>query len=286
MITLILSGLATGAVYALVAIGYNIVFVSSKTFNFAHAQFMMVGAFVAYAGIVLLNLPAILAALIAAVAVGLLALAEYYSAIRPVRDVHSILVTTLGASILLDGATQLVAGPSALQVPFFAGNNPITFLGGQAFPVEIGLIILVIVIVAAFVIYGRFSLTGLALRGMSEDREAAQLRGINVRRLALGAFIFSGLLAGAVGVFVGPQTYAVATLGASFALKGFVVLAIGGFGSMPGTLIGGAVVGLAEAFAARYFGSTYANLTVFVILIAILLIKPGGLFVRTGERAV
>ncbi len=125
---------------------------------------------------------------------GVLALAEYYSAIRPVKDVHSILVTTLGASILLDAGTQLVAGPSALQVPFFGGNNPITFLGGQAFPVEIGLIVLVIVIVVAFVIYGRFSLTGLALRGMSEDREAAQLRGINVRRLALGAFIFSGPL--------------------------------------------------------------------------------------------
>lgn len=284
--TLLLSGLGLGAVYALVAIGYNIVFVSSKTFNFAQAQLMMVGAFVAYGCIVLLNLPAILSALIAAVAVGLLAAGEYFVAIRPVKDVHNILVTTLGASILLDGATQLIGGTDPLQVPFFGGDSAIDFLGGRVYPVELALIVVVVLLVIGLVIYGRLSLTGLALRGMSEDREAAQLRGVNVRRLAVAAFIFSGALAGAVAIFVGPKTFAVSTLGASLALKGFVVLAIGGFGSMPGTLVGGAVVGLAEALAARYLGAEFANLTVFVILIAILLVKPAGLFVRARERTV
>lgn len=284
--TLILSGLGIGAVYALVAIGYNVVFVSSKTFNFAQAQLMMVGAFVAYGSIVLLHLPVIVAALISAAAVGLLAAVEYFAAIRPVRDAHNILVTTLGASILLDGATQLVGGTQPLQVPFFGGDNAINFLGGRVYPVELALVAVAVIVVVGFVLYGRLSLTGLALRGMSEDSEAAQLRGVNIRRLALGAFIFSGVLAGVLGVVVGPKTFAVATLGASLALKGFVVLAIGGFGSMPGTLIGGAVVGLAESFAARYAGSEYANLTVFVILVAILLIKPAGLFVRSRERTV
>lgn len=284
--TLIWSGLALGAVYALVAIGYNIVFVSSKTFNFAQAQLMMVGAFVAYFGIVILQWPIILAALLAAVAVGLVAYLEYISAIRPVRDPHNILVTTLGASIFLNGATQLIGGGEPLRVPFFAGDGAIDVLGGRVYPVEIALVIVVVLIVIGFGIYGRVSLTGLALRGMSEDSEAAQLRGVNIKHLAVMAFIFSGVLAGVLGVLVGPKTYAVATLGASLALKGFVVLAIGGFGSMPGTLVGGLLVGLAEALASRYLGGEFANLAVFFILIVVLLVRPAGLFVRSRERSV
>jgi len=285
-VTLIWSGLALGAVYALVAIGYNIVFVSSKTFNFAQAQLMMVGAFVAYFGIVILQWPIILAALLAAVAVGLVAYLEYISAIRPVRDPHNILVTTLGASIFLNGATQLIGGGEPLRVPFFAGDGAIDVLGGRVYPVEIALVIVVVLIVIGFGIYGRVSLTGLALRGMSEDSEAAQLRGVNIKHLAVMAFIFSGVLAGVLGVLVGPKTYAVATLGASLALKGFVVLAIGGFGSMPGTLVGGLLVGLAEALASRYLGGEFANLAVFFILIVVLLVRPAGLFVRSRERSV
>jgi branched-chain amino acid transport system permease protein len=285
-VTLILSGLALGAVYALVAIGYNIVFVSSKTFNFAHAQLMMVGAFVGYAGLVILQLPVIVAALFAGLAVGLLAFLEYIAAIRPVKDIHNILVTTLGASIFLDGATQLVAGGEPLRVPFMFGDDAIDFLGGRVYPVELALVVTVVLVVLGFIIYGRVSLTGLALRGMSEDSEVAQLRGVNVKRLAVLAFIFSGVLAGVLGVIVGPKTFAVATLAASLAIKGFVVLAIGGFGSMPGTLVGGLIVGLAEAFAARYLGSEFASITVFVILIVILLVRPGGLFVRSRERTV
>lgn len=284
--TLIWGGLALGAVYALVAIGYNIVFVSSKTFNFAQAQLMMVGAFVAYFGIVILKWPTLLAALLAAIAVGVVAYLEYIAAIRPVRDPHNILVTTLGASIFLNGATQLIGGGEPLRVPFFAGDDAIDFLGGRVYPVEIALIIVVLLLVVGFGIYGRVSLTGLALRGMSEDSEAAQLRGVNIKHLAVMAFIFSGLLAGALGVLVGPKTFAVATLGASLALKGFVVLAIGGFGSMPGTLVGGLLVGLAEALASRYLGGEFANLAVFFILIVILLARPAGLFVRARERSV
>ena len=161
--TLILSGLGIGAVYALVAIGYNIVFVSSKTFNFAQAQLMMVGAFVTYGAIVLLKLPAFAGALIAMVAVAIVALVEYIVAVRPVKDVHNILVTTLGASIMLDGATQLVGGSEPLRVPFFGGDDAIDFLGGRVYPVELALVVVVVVLVIGLVVYGKVSLTGLAL---------------------------------------------------------------------------------------------------------------------------
>ena len=284
--TLLWSGLALGAVYALVAVGYNIVYVSSKTFNFAHAQLMMLGAFIAYSGLVSWSLVTPLVLLIALALVGAAAAIEQLIAVRPVRDTHNILVTTLGASMFIQGFVQLRWGSQPLTVPFFGGNHAIDFLGARVYPIQPVLVLLALVVVVGLMQFGRHSLTGLALLAMSEDREAAQLRGVNVRAMAFGAFVASGILAGIIGVFVGPQTFAVSTLGSSLALKGFVVLAIGGFGSMPGTLVGGAMVGLAEAYASRYLGGEYANLAVFLILITILMVRPAGLFVRTKERVV
>jgi branched-chain amino acid transport system permease protein len=127
---------------------------------------------------------------------------------------------------------------------------------------------------------------GLAMLAIAEDREAALLRGVNVRRLALGAFAFSGLLAGLLGPIIGPQTFAAAGLASAIALYGFVALAIGGFGSLPGGLIGGFVVGFAEEFTVRYMNSNYPDIIVFGILLLVLLLKPNGLFGKSRERAV
>lgn len=284
--TLIWGGLALGAVYALVAVGYNIVFIASKTFNFAQAQLMMIGAFVAYSGLVTWELPWPVVLLMAAAVVGIAAAIEERIAIRPVKDMHNVLVTTLGASIFLDGVAQLTWGSQPLTVPFFGGDEALTLLGGRVYPVELALIALAVILVIGLTQFSRRSITGLALLGMSEDREAAQLRGVDVRKLAFAAFVATGLIAGAVGLFVGPKTFAVSTLGAALALKGFVVLAIGGFGSMEGVLVGGVLVGLTEAFAGRYLGGEFANLSVFLILIAVLMLRPAGLFVRAKERVV
>ncbi|MBC2639828.1 branched-chain amino acid ABC transporter permease [Rhodococcus sp. NPDC056960] len=284
--TIVWSGLALGAVYTLVAIGYNIVFISSHTFNFAQAQLMMVGTFVAYTGLVTLELPVLVVAVIATVTVTILAGFEEIIAVRPVRDHQNQLVTTLGAATLINGATQLIWGSEPLTVPFFGSNDPITILGGRAYPVEVALLILAVVAVIVLGYVGKRTMTGLALLGISEDREAAMLRGVNVRALALGAFAFSGALAGFLGLFVGPKTFAVATLGSALAIKGFVALAIGGFGSLPGALVGGVTVGLVESFAALEVGSQYSNIAVFVVLIAILMVRPAGLFGRVRERVV
>ncbi|TJZ79256.1 branched-chain amino acid ABC transporter permease [Rhodococcus oryzae] len=284
--TILWSGLALGAVYTLVAIGYNIVFVSSNTFNFAQAQLMMVGTFVAYTGLVTLKLPILVVAVMATVTVMILAGLEEVIAVRPVKDHQNQLVTTLGVATLISGATQLIWGSEPLTVPFFGSNEPITLLGGRTYPVEIALLVLAIALVVLLGQFSKRTVTGLALLGISEDREAAMLRGVNVRALALGAFAASGALAGFLGLFVGPKTFAVATLGSALAIKGFVALAIGGFGSLPGALIGGLTVGLVESYAALELGSEYSNIAVFVVLIAILMVRPAGLFGRVRERVV
>ena len=143
------------------------------------------------------------------------------------------------------------------------------------------------VLIAALLIwYSRRSLTGLALLAMAEDREAAVLRGINVKLLAIGAFVASGVLAGLTGPLVGPKTFAVSTLAAALALKGFVALAIGGFGSLPGAMLGGFVVGLVESLSGRWLGSAYPTIMVFAVLVLILMLRPTGLFGRVRERMV
>jgi branched-chain amino acid transport system permease protein len=286
MMTLLWSGLASGAVYALVAIGYNIVFVSSQTFNFAQAQLLMVGAFVAYTGSVTWHLPLAVVALLATGAVLILAAVEERVAVRPVSTPDAQLVTTLGIATLLSGGTQLIWGSQPLSVPFPGSSSVISVFGGRVYPFEIALVLCPVVLVLVLGYLSRRLVLGLALLGMAENREAAILRGVSVRRLALGTFALAGAIAGLVSLLVGPYTFAVATLGSELALKGFVVLAIGGFGSMGGTLVGGMTVGIVEAVAARYLGSQYSDLCVFAVLLIVLFARPAGLFVRTRERVV
>jgi branched-chain amino acid transport system permease protein len=286
MVTLIWSGLASGAVYALVAIGYNIVFVSSQTFNFAQAQLLMVGAFVAYSGTVTFHLPLVVVALMATAAVLLLAAAEERVAVRPVSAPDAQLVTTLGVATLLAGASQLIWGSQPLSVPFPGSSSVISVFGGRVYPFEIALVAAPIGLVIVLGYLSRRLILGLALLGMAENREAAILRGVNVRRLALGTFALAGGVAGLASLLVAPYTFAVATLGSELALYGFVVLAIGGFGSMAGTLVGGLVVGIVGALAARYLGTQYSDLCVFAVLLIVLFARPAGLFVRARERVV
>jgi branched-chain amino acid transport system permease protein len=284
--TLIYAGLSLGAVYALVAIGYNIVFIASRSFNFAQAQLMMIGAFVTYTAYVRFHLPTVVVIVMAMAVVGLVAVIEERIAIRPVADHQTQLITTLGFGTVLTGIAQLIWGTEPLPVPFAGGSGVLTIFGGRVFPVEVALVVFAVALVVVISVYTRRRLNGLAVVAMSQDEEAATLRGISVRRLGLAAFAVTGVLSGLMGAFIGPKTYAVATLGAALALKGFVALAIGGFGSMYGGLLGGLVVGLVEEYVARYLGSPYSNLSVFVVLMLVLMIRPTGVFGRVQERTV
>src|SRR5690625_14135 len=211
--TVVWSGLAIGAIYALVATGYNIVYIAQKTFNFAQAALMMFGTFLVYLGMVTYGLPWWIAAIGATLIVAVIAAVQERVSIRPVKDSHNLLVTTLGVSIILQGVAQLIWGGEPHGIPFFAGDSVIDFFGARVYPVELAIIAITILIVVGLVVFSRRSLLGIALLGMSENTEAATLRGVNVRRFAFFAFVFAGALAGALAIFVGPKTYAVATLG-------------------------------------------------------------------------
>lgn len=286
MMTTIWSGLALGAIYALIALGYHLVFVSSNTFNFAHAQLVMLGVFVSFWGLVTLKLPTVVVLVLAAAVVATVATIEERVAIRTVTGTEGQLITTVGFATLLDGLTQVIWGGEPLQVPFFGSDRVWNVFGGRVFPVELMLMLVAVAVAVLIAFTGRNSMLGLAMLAVSEDREAALMRGINVRALAIGAFAVSGAFAGLLGPIVGPKTFAVATLGSALALKGFVAMAIGGFGSAAGALVGGLSVGMIESLAGRYMGSSYSTLMIFSALLLVLLLKPTGLFGTMRERVV
>jgi len=284
--TTVWAGLSVGAIYVLVALGYNIVFITAGTFNFANANLIMVGVFIAYWGLVQVGLPVFVVFLVAGAGVLLVAGAEERVAFRPVKHHDGHLVTSVGAATLITGVVQLIWGADALQVPFIAKNNPTSVLGGRVVPVELWLIGLALV--GAFGLHAllRWTMVGLASLAASEDREAASLRGVNTRWLGLGGFALSGALAGVIGPFVGPKTFAFAGLAIALALKGFVAMAMGGFGSISGCVVGGFVTGLVEALTARWVGGTYEDLTVFALLLVILMVRPTGLLGERTERII
>ena len=287
--TTIYSGLVSGALYALVALGYNIVFVPTGTFNFAQAQFVMLGTFVAWLGLYFFHWPLALTLVIGVTLGAVIGLIEERTAIRllPGSGVHGELVTTVGVGVVIAGLATLVFGSNPQAVPsLISNNNAITFLNGRIFPSEVLMIITALVVVGVIDQASRRTRVGLASLATAEDKTAAVLRGINVRWLSIGAYMLAGGLCVALGPFIASATFASTSLGNDLALKGFVALAIGGFGSYRGALIGGMTAGMLEALVARYLSADFQNLAVLLLLLTVLIIRPHGLFGRAQARVV
>jgi branched-chain amino acid transport system permease protein len=195
-------------------------------------------------------------------------------------------VTTVGASTAIVGLIGVKWGYLPLSVPFRGPTQELHLLGAVESPVELvtfGAAILGAVLCELFF---RRTRHGQASLAVAEDRDPAMLRGINVSRLSLVAFTVAGAFGGLAGFLVGPITYAVAPLGATFALEGFVALALGGEGSFIGGLLGGLVVGLVSTFATTYLGANYADLAVFALLLLTLALRPTGLGGTARVRSV
>jgi branched-chain amino acid transport system permease protein len=283
----VLSGLSLGAVYTLVAVGFNLTWLVTRAINFAQGAFMVAGMFLAVylqdRGFNALTTFLILVLVGAAVA-----MIEYTVAILPVqkRGDHAELVTTVGALTIIQGVILLLVAQDALKVPSLLSEELIDVPGGRISPAELLLIVVAVVIGVAAHLWTRHTRSGLAARGISEDKEAAMILGVNTLRFSYIAFIASGVLGFGVAQFVGPKTFAVVALAAALSIKGFVVLAIGGLGSNAGALVVGLAVGVLELSIAREFGSSWQNLTVFLVFITVMVARPRGLFGEQKERAV
>lgn len=292
--TILWSGLTTGAIYALVACGYNLILVSSGVLNFAQGAIVMFGGFMGYVAVSNWGLPgpvAILFGIAIGFGVGLL---NELLAIRPLHWAtkgrqavgHTELVTTVGYATVLIGVAGVLWGVNALPVEFPGANTTIEFLGGRLFPLQLAIIGTAVVVGVGLHFWATKTRWGLASLAVAEDRVAASARGINVTFLSLLSFAMAGALAGGVGVLTAPITFATTGLGNALALSGFVAIAIGGLGSQLGSTVGGFFIGLVAAFSARYVGASYEDVAIFVLLLLTLMFRPGGLGSSVRARSV
>jgi len=288
MTTVLIAGLATGAIYAFIALGYNITHLASGALNFAHANLMMLAVFLSMVGLQL-GLNAIIVTVAVAIVVGLLALIEERLAIRLLRNnaAHSELVTTLGVASIITGFIVLIWGSDPLSLP--AGSWPTGALdlpGGRVQLSDLLMIVVILVIAAALILISRKTKIGISALARSEDREAAQLRGIDVLKLSMFGFALSGVVVGLAAIPIGTKTLAVSSVILILAIKGFVALTLGGVGSMGGAIVGGLFIGLLEAVVERYVGASFRDLIVFAVFLAVLFIRPQGLFGTVRQRVV
>jgi branched-chain amino acid transport system permease protein len=282
-------GLALGAIYVLVAVTLNIVFLPSGVFNFAEPQILTFGTFVAYMATASLRVPVIVSLLLGAAICGALGLIVEVTAIHKLlasRSASSTLVTTVGASVAIEGVILVIWGTTPQTAQSFISDRIVTFLQARLTIDQYAIIALAIVLPALVALVTRKTLIGLSSLAAAEDRDAATLRGINVGRLTITSFLIAGAISGILGTVVASTTDVSYDLGDTLVLKAFLAMAIGGFGSQLGAVIGGFIVGLAEAIAGRYLGEDYTIIVLFVLLLAVLMLRPNGIFGRYRERVV
>lgn len=249
----------------------------------------MAGTYTAFVVTVEWDLPWPLGVLIGALLIAVLSLIMERVALRKLIAEHrhlTALIVTIGVSQILEGVVKVIFGDRPRSVPTVIPSDTIRLFGGIVRPSDLLLIALVIVVVVLLHLTMTRTMVGLGALASAEDPDAAGARGINARGLGMGAFALSGAVAGGMALFVAGNTYADSNLGHSLAVLGIVAVVIGGAGNQLGGLIGGFIAGLLSALAGRYLGAEYAQVTVFVLLLVILLVKPGGFFGAPAQRTV
>ena len=280
----IISGLNLGSIYALIALGYTMVYGIAKMLNFAHGDIIMVGAYSVIVSAVTLKLPPIVAILIAVVVCAALGVTIEFLAYRPLRQSPplAVLITAIGVSYLLQNLALLIFGPEQKSTPALFDLPSLT-LGGVTVD---GITLLTLGVTAAIMVgltlFINLTRMGKAMRAVSEDRDAAELMGISVNKTITITFAIGSALAAVASVFFGATyTYIKPTTGSMPGIKAFTAAVFGGIGSIPGAMLGGILLGLIEQLSKVYISTLWSDAVVFGVLVLVLVFKPAGLL---GKR--
>ena len=277
----LVNGISLGSVYAIIALGYTMVYGIAKMLNFAHGDVIMVGGYVSFCVTTYLGLPGIVSVVAAVVVCTVLGVVIEGLAYRPLRQAGplAVLITAIGVSYFLQNAAQLIWGATPKNF-----TNLITFPVPQALSqygvtsVAIVTVLACLLIMVGLVWFTSKTKMGKAMRAVSEDKPAAQLMGINVNRTISMTFAIGSGLAAIAGVLLCSYSPVLQpTTGSMPGIKAFTAAVFGGIGSIPGAFIGGIVLGVIEAMAKAYISSNLANSIVFAVLIVVLLVRPAGL---------
>jgi len=281
------SGLTVGAIYALVALGFTLIYKSSDIINFSQGEFVMLGGMTTVF-LTLAGMPVPLAALIAIIITTAIGLALHRLAIEPARGASpvALIMITIGASIFLRGVAQIVFDRRFHSLPPLFGADPIQLSGAAILPQSLVVLVSATAIVTLLWLFIDRTLLGKAVLATAANRLAARLIGIDTRRIVDFSFAVSAAIGAIAGILITPIALTSYDVGTLLALKGFAAAMLGGIGSAPGAVVGGLVIGMIEAFAAGYFSSNYKDAVAFLIILVVLVFIPQGLFGRTKVERV
>ncbi len=291
----VVSGLTIGAIYALVAVGYNVVFASTQVFNLAQGQLVMMGAMLTFQFRQVYGVPTVPAIVAAVAACGLINVAIERVCVAPLvrlrggAQTHFALpafVTTLGASLVVLDLAEIIWGSYQHSFDPYFSLRAFQVGGVTISRQQLFMIIVALVVVGVYHLFTKRTRWGLGLLAMAQNPEGAALRGVPVANARMVAFGLAGVLSGIAGMAIGPVSFADSTLGFDIALKGFVAMAIGGFGSTAGALAGGAVLGLTESMMVTYGDDRYRIYASLALLLLVFALRPRGLLGRQVIRTV
>lgn len=275
----LISGISLGSIYAIIALGYTMVYGIAKMLNFAHGDVIMVGGYISFCAISYLGLPGWLSIIIAMAVCTVLGILIEGLAYKPLRQATSlaVLITAIGVSYFLQNAALLIWGASPkVYPPIVSGQIEMGDL--KVSMVTIVTVIVCIIIAAGLTIFTGRTRMGKAMRACSEDKGAAQLMGINVNRTISTTFAIGSALAAIAGVLLCSfSTSLMPTTGSMPGIKAFTAAVFGGIGSIPGALLGGVLLGIIESLAKAYISTQLSNAILFAVLIVVLLVRPSGL---------
>lgn len=284
----VFAGLKSGAIYALMALGFTIVYAATDAINFAQGEFFMLGGMLAVWSLNALGLPLLLAGLLAIVLTSIIAVVFEELAIRPRKDADplALIIITVGGSLLITSLAQHTFGPDEVALPAFSEGGSLHVLGALVERQTVWLWVLTAVAVAGLsFLYGRTRF-GLAMRASSVSREAAKLMGIDTRRVVMATFGLAGALGAIAGVAVTPLTQMAYSAGPGVAVKGFAGAILGGLGSPLASVLGGLILGLAESMSVAALSSEFKDATAILLLLAVLFLRPQGLLRRSKREKV
>ena len=275
-------GLSEGAILALAALGFVLIYKATSVINFAQGEFLLIGGYTVYAAFVLFRLPLVLAVVAGVAFAIVLGLLIERLVLRPLvgESAISVIMVTIGLAALLRAVVQLIFGTRPVPMPPLLPRTPVDVLGASI-PLSRLLVILIAgLVLAAFTIFFRRSRHGIAMRAVADDQQAALTMGISVRRIFAMAWALAAVAGLVGGVLLGDITSVSGNL-AGFGLLVFPVVILGGLDSVPGTIVGGIVIGLTSQFVSGYWDPGLAQIVPYLLLIAILMVRPYGLFGET-----
>lgn len=276
----ILTGITIGSIYALTALGFNIIYNATDIINFAQGEFVMLGGMIIIFFTTIVKLPIIIAFLLSVLIVTIIGALFERLAIHPLKDasVITLIIITIGASIFFKGVAMFVWGKGTFALPAFSGEKPIFFFGATIIPQSLWVFGITILIVILLGLFFKKTIVGKAMRACAINKAAASLMGINVKKMVLFSFALSAAIGAIAGIVITPISLMEYERGTMLALKGFAAAVLGGLGSGIGAVVAGFLIGIVESLGAGLISSGYKDAIALVILLIVLFIKPSGLF--------